>query len=471
MKPAIQANLEAEQSVLGAILVKPTVLDEVELILEPRYFYQERHRLIYQAIIDLHEKGNPVDLVSVGMLLKDRGKLDQVGGHVFIAALSEAVGFAANAPYYAKKVRDKFRVRELSDRAQKIQELCLRANGNINDVLLQSESLVFEVTSDFDFEDPLVIPASLLLNKDFSKETEIIGNGILPQGGGMILAGESGEGKSLLRLELAVHLALGWDLWNLDIPQPRKVLTIQFENPESLEAYRLKRMLLGLNSKDSLSNLMFSTPTTRFDLGEKKDQARLVKIIEKCGAEVVIYDPLTSLHSVNENDNVMIRGILDNLTMINRKTGAAAVLVHHYGKPGPDSAASHRTRGASAIKDWADTLIGVSRKKGEAILRTLDFLKVRCGPEPRSVTLERSKENFLHTPMSDEDICSPERVRAILEQLGGRVESQEKLLQAIIQATDCNIRRARHFITQAVSRGSICCEEHPTDSRKLSYCT
>lgn len=477
MKPpeTTQVNLEAEQAVLGAILVRPEILNEVAAILEPGAFYRETHSLIYRAILDLEGKGEPVDLVTVTGLLKERGQLEKVGGPdrsgaVFLATLSEQVGFAVNGPSYAKKVQDKYRIRKLSEQLPLIQKLCQSANGNVEEVLLYAESLIYEVTNQTNLKEPLAISGHALLSKDFAQNEDIIANGILPNGGGMILAGESGEGKSLLRLELAIHLTLGWDIWNLDIPKTRKVLIIQFENTEYIEAYRLRKMLGGLNLDTCPSNLMFSTPLTRFDIGEQTDQARLVRMIQKYRADVVIYDPLTSLHRINENDNVQMRAVLDNITEVNRKTGAASIILHHYGKPSSDSDASHRTRGASSIRDWADTLIGVSRKKGEAILRTLDFIKVRNGPEPKPMTLERSKETFLHKPVSDDDSCPPGKVRAILEQLGGRVESQERLVQAILQVTDCNNRRARHFIAQAVSRGSICCEDHPTDNRKKSYC-
>ncbi len=472
MKPRenTQVNLEAEQAVLGAILVRPAILNDVAPILEPGAFYQEAHGLIYRAMLDLVGQGAPVDLVTVTGLLKERGQLERIGGPVFLAALSEQVGFAINAPAYAKKVQDKYRIREVQNRLPIINEICIKANGNVEEILLHIESIIYEATSKVDVKEPLAISGQVLLSKDFAQQEDIVANGILPNGGGMILAGESGEGKSLLRLELAIYLSLGWDIWNLDIPKARKVLIIQFENTEYIEAYRLRKMLGGISLDICPSNLMFSTPSTRFDVGQQTDQARLVRMIEKYQADVVIYDPLTSLHRINENDNVQMRAILDNITEVNRKTGAASIILHHYGKPSSDSDAAHRTRGASSIKDWADTLIGVSRKKGDTILRTLDFIKVRNGPEPKPMILERSKETFLHSVVSDEDTCPPAKVRAILEQLGGRVESQERLLKAIIQATDCNRRRARHFITQAVERGSISCEEHPTDNRKMSYC-
>ena len=82
------ASPEAEQSVLGAILVRPNVLDAVADVIKPDDFYRQAHAQIFQAMLDLYAYGQPVDLVTVTMLLKERGMLEGVGGPVFLAQLS-----------------------------------------------------------------------------------------------------------------------------------------------------------------------------------------------------------------------------------------------------------------------------------------------------------------------------------------------------------------------------------------------
>ena len=107
------ANLEAEQSVLGAILLRAQALDQVADLLTPEDFYRPNHGHIFQAMLDLANRGEPVDLVTVTALLKDRGRLEEVGGPVFLANLSEHVGTAANAAHYARLVHEKSVVRRL----------------------------------------------------------------------------------------------------------------------------------------------------------------------------------------------------------------------------------------------------------------------------------------------------------------------------------------------------------------------
>lgn len=466
------ANYEAEQAVLGGILVRPDSLEPIRTILtSPKYFDREVHSFIFQAILDLAERGQPVDLVTVTTLLKERRQLEQVGGPVFLAALSEQVGFAVNAPYYAKLVRDKYTVRQLRARALEIVEGCEKFNGDgkIDDLLLYAESRIQDSTNNLELDRPPLVPAPELLSKDFSQTTEVIGDGLLPSGCNLMIAGESGEGKSMLRLEMGLYIALGLDIWSLKISRAWTVLIIQFENHEQLEQVRLKRMIRGLQI-NCPKNLIFSSPLVRFNLGEKRDRVRLMDTIKKAEAEVVIYDPLSSLHQENENDNAKMRWIMDNLTEINRRTQTTAIIVHHYGKPGKeDAGGQYRTRGASSIRDWADTLLGFSRQKSnDQILRKLEFLKVRNGPEPKPLILARDKETFLSRVNDEERLCSPATIRSLIKGFGGQV-GHDDLVGAIQHAGGYKERRAREFLQKAIDFGYVVSENDPNDKRKKIY--
>jgi replicative DNA helicase len=139
------ANAEAEQSVLGAILVRPEVLDRVADVIVPEDFYREAHGRIFKAMIDLYGKGEPVDLVTVNALLKERGQLEGVGGPVFLAGLSEQVGFATNAEKYANLVKDKAVLRRLLDCTQEIASACLAPVEDIAEFLDTAEHKIFQV--------------------------------------------------------------------------------------------------------------------------------------------------------------------------------------------------------------------------------------------------------------------------------------------------------------------------------------
>jgi len=139
------ASPEAEQSVLGAILVRPEVLDRVADVIESGDFYREAHGRIFQAMLDLYGRGDPVDLVTVTALLNERGQLEGVGGPVFLAGLSEQVGFATNADYYAGLVHDKAILRRLLDATQEIAGSCFGPVEDVAEFLDAAEQKVFEV--------------------------------------------------------------------------------------------------------------------------------------------------------------------------------------------------------------------------------------------------------------------------------------------------------------------------------------
>ena len=139
------ASPEAEQSVLGAILLRPQVMDLVADTLGPPDFYREAHRRIYQVMLDLYNRHEPVDLVSVNNLLKERGQLEEVGGPLFLTGLSEHVGIAANADYYARLVHDKAVLRRLLSCSQEIATACLAPVEDVAEFLDWAEHHVFEV--------------------------------------------------------------------------------------------------------------------------------------------------------------------------------------------------------------------------------------------------------------------------------------------------------------------------------------
>ena len=138
--------LEAEQSVLGAILVAPEKLTQLIDFLVAPDFYREAHGKIYQAMLDLVEEGVPVDLVTVSAKLRDRGHLEACGGTVFLAGLSEQVGFATNVAFYAQIVHDKSTLRRLMDVCSGTMGACLNGDGkDIQGIIEGHQNKVAEI--------------------------------------------------------------------------------------------------------------------------------------------------------------------------------------------------------------------------------------------------------------------------------------------------------------------------------------
>jgi len=114
-------NLEAEQAVLGAVLMDGRALDQVAALVRAEDFYKEAHGRIYSGMQDLYRQREPVDTVTVVNWLTDKGKLEKVGGAYYITGLVEALPSAANVEHYAAIVREKSRARRLIREATEVQ--------------------------------------------------------------------------------------------------------------------------------------------------------------------------------------------------------------------------------------------------------------------------------------------------------------------------------------------------------------
>jgi hypothetical protein len=280
---------------------------------------------------------------------------------------------------------------------------------------------------------------------------EVIGKGVLPEAGFMILCGPAEVGKSLLTLEMAVRLAYCLDLWGLPVAEAQKVLVIQAEIPQQYENTRLSKILKGLElQKPGL--LSFFNNEDRFNLGYSSHVRGLEEAIEKAEADVVILDPLSSYHSKDENDNIAMRSILEGLSDISRKTGAAWVVVHHHGKPFQGGATNYR--GASSIKDWCDSMIDmrVVKSSAERTQVRLDFSKLRHGSKLPSLLLERD-ENLCHHPV-EAGKAPPSMVAEALRRMGGP-QTRPDLVKYIVEKGDCSQSTAYSAIKKAVEGGSI----------------
>lgn len=138
-------NLEAEQSALGAMMIDRGALEKGVDILQGEDFYRDAHRAIFDALVSLAERGEPVDIVTVQEELRTRGQLDAVGGTEYLMTLIDSVPSAANLEYYARIVEEKAILRRLIDSCSQIISSC---HGQVDDVAAlvdQAERMIFHV--------------------------------------------------------------------------------------------------------------------------------------------------------------------------------------------------------------------------------------------------------------------------------------------------------------------------------------
>lgn len=139
-------NVEAEQSVLGAILLENEAISPVIENLTPNDFYKEAHKQIFVAMLDLYEKSEPIDLITLTEQLSKKGMLEKVGGASYLTTIASMVPTSANIKYHSKIVKEKATLRNLITTATEIITTSYDTDQNVNEVLDQAESKIFSIS-------------------------------------------------------------------------------------------------------------------------------------------------------------------------------------------------------------------------------------------------------------------------------------------------------------------------------------
>jgi replicative DNA helicase len=140
-------NLEAEQSVLGAMLIDREAIIKAMELLRGEDFYRDAHRRIYDVVAVLFDKSEAVDLVTVSEALRSSGQLENAGGLTFLTALANAVPTAANVEHYARIVREKSILRQLISTATEVVTRCYEGSDDVSDILDRAEQSIFSIAS------------------------------------------------------------------------------------------------------------------------------------------------------------------------------------------------------------------------------------------------------------------------------------------------------------------------------------
>jgi replicative DNA helicase len=225
--PVPPQNLEAEESVLGAMMLSPTAIGAATEILDAGDFYRESHGTIYRAALALWAKGEPVDAITLADELDERGELERVGGAPRIAELAALVPAASNVEHYARIVREMATLRGLVRVGGEIARMGQDRPGETADLVDRAEQLVFElaqqrVTSDFAHIASLLKDSFERITQLYEAGVEITGipsgfreldkltSGFQP-GNLIILAARPSMGKSALALCAAANLGVRHD--------------------------------------------------------------------------------------------------------------------------------------------------------------------------------------------------------------------------------------------------------------------
>jgi len=217
-------NVEAEQAVLGGVFLRNSLLHNLIDLLRAEDFYSPVHRIIYQIFLDLYRTNVPIDLVTVADELQKRGKLEEIGGAVYLTSLTDSVASAANALSYAGIVRDKAVRRELIHESASIITEAFESSDDTEAILDRAEQHIFGISEGrvrpgFKMSKELVNQVFEYLEQRFEQRELITG---VPTGyhefdkitAGLqrtdliIIAGRPSMGKTAFGLNLAMRAAV-----------------------------------------------------------------------------------------------------------------------------------------------------------------------------------------------------------------------------------------------------------------------
>jgi replicative DNA helicase len=138
-------NLDAEKCVLGAILINNTVFNQAAEVIDAQDFFRDAHRRLFDTMVSLTDRSEPVDLVTLTDELAKSGELDDVGGPAYISSLTDGVPRSTNVEYYAKIVKEKSTLRRLIQSANEILAQSYDAERDADDLLDEAERSIFQI--------------------------------------------------------------------------------------------------------------------------------------------------------------------------------------------------------------------------------------------------------------------------------------------------------------------------------------
>jgi len=257
-------NLEAEQSVIGGILLDNQSLNSVLEILDAEDFYSEAHRKIFTAIVELYDKNEPSDLITLSNILKSKNQLDQAGGVTYLSSLADNVPSAANISHYSKIVKEKAILRRLISTATEILNKSYNTGADIGTVLDEAEHAIFEISENkirpaFSPFKELIKDSVKTIEKLYERKELVTGvptgyekiddlTSGLQKSDLIIIAGRPSMGKTAFALNIAQYAALEANIpvaiFSLEMSKEQLALRM-LSSEARVDSQRIRRGFLG----------------------------------------------------------------------------------------------------------------------------------------------------------------------------------------------------------------------------------
>lgn len=336
-------SIDAEQSVLGAMLLDNTIIPGVERQLKASDFYIAANGLLFEHALSLHTRNAPVDVVTLAESLKAADKLDYVGGAVYLGALLQAVPTAASALHYAGIVRERATKRAVMAIGHEIADAAAATVTPESVLLLADAQSKLQALADSSVGRCMCLPMDILAvaRLPIPLRLWLVGK-IMPRGVPGILTGHGGAAKTQTAIALAIALVLGIDFFGEPVTQC-KVAFVSSEDDNTDLHIRLAAQCAAMGvAPASLAGGLFIYDMTKADptLITVDDDGGVVSTplynqlrseLRSNGVSVVILDNWATLCAV---DSIRPRQVTAALSMLARLVGEGGnvIILHHVDK-------------------------------------------------------------------------------------------------------------------------------------------
>lgn len=410
--------LDAERSILGAMLQLPEAVPRGLAALKPAAFYHRANTKVFEAIARLHARGEPVDIITACAELDAHGHLAEAGGRERVCLLLDAASTSANLEHHARLVRHAYAARE------RVRIGTMLANGTSTDPVATRDLIEYldrlqqeaeGATNPAEEWARQGMSGSGLLEATFPALPSWLGAGVLPAGELASLTGHSGVGKTYLTVQLMSALSHGHSFCGI-ATQSCRVGLIELEMPWNSIQSRVSTLHAG-----NFDNMAFlCSPPGAVRVNEPESQANLIAFVKLHQLDVLILDPFNRLHDLDENSGSDMGHVLEGLHEVRRRTGVSILYLHHVRKTpsglpaGQHSRASSLDsgRGSSRLTNDPATCLALDETKG---MVRLTFGKVRHGLTPTPIYLKRNDRGFFD--VSDDPALAKARRQDALEQM------------------------------------------------------
>ncbi|GIW58934.1 MAG: replicative DNA helicase [Candidatus Dojkabacteria bacterium] len=422
-------NLEAEQAVLGAVLIDNEVLIKVVDQLDEKHFYEPRNRIIFEQIRDLFSKNLAVDVLTLSASLKKKKKFEQVGGSKYIGDLAAIVPTSANIDDYIKIIKENAHRRSLISYASKLDELARQEERDIEDILDELESDLLAITqssikTDF-LDSETLLEMQMKLADEYAKNPNALRGhstglksvdhllGGLHKSDLIILAARPSVGKSAFAFDIARHVAVNEKknvaIFSLEMPAVQVITRMLAQQIEvslwklrmgGLKDSEFKKYNMGVAKLADAG--IFIDDSAGLNIMQLRSKARKLMLEKKLDLIVIDYLQLMQGHSRIENRTQEIGEISRSLKILARELNIPIIALSQLNRAvenrGERIPQLSDLRESGSIEQDADIVIFLSRdimsdEQEDDSEKRVDVLvaKHRNGPTGRVVVKFRGE--------------------------------------------------------------------------------